>query len=201
MDVNATTARRMSAPPTRGQSAQLGLLIPSRKFSSGDDAADAQIRPPGRGHLVDHDGAAGPVATTLLDHRLHGRRLAARLNPVVDQEQPVPGAHCPPLQTKFLASAPVVGSATPGHLLPREDSLALAYRDKANSELDGHRRAEQKAPRLDAAHGRDAVIPERPSQAADHRGESLGVAKDLPDVGVPTDPPEVFEGQGARETL
>ncbi|GAA1287317.1 hypothetical protein GCM10009646_88950 [Streptomyces aureus] len=81
-------------------------------------------------------------------------------------------------------------------LLPREDPLTLADRDETDAELDGHRRTEQESPRLDAADGRDAVVPERPDQAADHRGERPGVAEDLPDVGVATDPPEAFEGQG-----
>ncbi|MEF9887108.1 hypothetical protein [Streptomyces sp. P9-A4] len=42
--------------------------VPGRKFGSGDNAADAQIRPPGRGRLVDDDGAAGPLPAALFDH-------------------------------------------------------------------------------------------------------------------------------------
>lgn len=48
-----------------------GLPIPSRKFGGGDNAADAQVRPPGGGCLVNDDGAAGPLPAAFLDHRPH----------------------------------------------------------------------------------------------------------------------------------
>ena len=115
-------------------------------------------------------------------------RQAPRLEPVVDQEDPVVRRERASLKTKRRCVAAVIGRRCLCQFLAREDATLLTDGDETRMEFAGHRRADDEPARLDPCHLGYCPSSEGIGERRNHAREKTLVDEQTPDVRMPVDP-------------
>ena len=137
-----------------------------------------------RARLVDHSSRPGECAATHLDEQLYGTSLAARLDPIVHQEEPVAGGDAGALHSKGPFVPTVVSGRFHLHLVAGKQPTWFSNGHEPDPELKRDCRPEDEATRFDGDDARHAIIAERLRHRSGHIPQQLTIAEHRPVVGV-----------------
>jgi hypothetical protein len=103
----------------------------------------------GVGKLVDDDRNADELAAAVLDEPASGAGLGARLEPVIDEDDPVADTYGVPLDPELEFAPAIVAIRRSFQLFARQHAAVLADGDEANAEFLSDGGSENEAPGFD----------------------------------------------------
>jgi AAA domain/IS1 transposase len=140
--------------------------------------------------FIHEHGHADQFATAVLNQLTGRLRLAAVLDPVVDQQHSISGLYGLLLNLKDMAHTSIVECRFDSMFGTGKQVAFFANRDEAHSEPVRSRASQDESASLDAADLRHVLRSPGADQCGNNLGKGLTGSEDPPDIGVPSLPCE-----------